>query len=139
MRQRIHLAALVVMVGAAAYIGYSIGTADARPRPQSYREAVERVLNEQRIDYRDVEVVDGCAPSYQFCRTYAGTVRVMAAITMSGQIDCRERWITCSLTIQQAGIMAIRLDNTIDPLTARWEALYGWLMLRFHEFYRSIP
>ena len=73
------LAALVGIVGTAVCVGYFIDTANARLRPGSYREAVERVLDEQHIDYRDVEVIDGCAPSYQLCRFYAGKVRIMAA------------------------------------------------------------
>jgi hypothetical protein len=43
-----------------------------------------RVLDKQHVDYLDVTVVDGCAPSYQFCRTYAGSVRVRATTVMLG-------------------------------------------------------
>jgi hypothetical protein len=48
---------------------------------------------------------------------------------MAGQIDCRERWITCSITIPQAGIRGVALDDTIDPLTARWGDVYRQLLL----------
>ena len=41
----------------------------------------DTMLDTQRIDYRDVEVADGCLPSYQLCRFYAGNVRIMAATT----------------------------------------------------------
>jgi hypothetical protein len=36
-----------------------------------------------------------------------------------------------------AGIRSAPLDDTIDPLAARWEALNGQLMSRFREIYRS--
>src|SRR5205823_2664845 len=124
MRQGMLMVMLIGVVGTVACVGYIIDTAPARPRPKSYREAVERVLDEQHIDYRDIEVVDGCAPSYQLCQTYAGTVRVHAGALLSGQLTCRERWITCSITIQQAGIRGAALDDTIDPQLARWEDLY---------------
>jgi len=94
-----------------------------------------RVLDAQGIDYHDVEVVDGCAPSYQFCRTYAGSVRVQATTVLIGQIGCGERWITCTLTIPQAGIHNVPLDNTIDPIAARWDAFYGQLILRLRELF----
>lgn len=129
MRQNVLMVALigaVVTLGCIAYINTATNTS---PRPANYRAAVKRVLNERLVDYRDVEVIDGCAPSYQSCWTYAGAVRVIGGTTMSGQIDCRERWITCSITIPQAGIRDAALDDTIDPLAARWEDLYGQLLL----------
>src|SRR6476661_3655037 len=116
MRQRMLMTVLIMVVGIFGYIAYTNATADTRPRPATYRAAVMRVLNDQGIDYHDVKVVDGCAPSYQSCRTYAGSVRVLATTTLLGQIDCRERWITCTITIPQAGIRAVALDDTIDPL-----------------------
>ena len=48
---------------------------------------------------------------------------------MAGQIDCRERWITCTLTVPQVGIRGVALDDTIDPLTARWEDVSGQFLL----------
>jgi len=50
-------------------------------------------------------------------------------------LDCRERWITCTLTIPQLGINGAPLDDVIDPLLARWEALYGQFMLKlqYHQ------
>src|SRR4051812_23941492 len=116
MRKRVLLTVLVVLVGAAAGIGYLINGTPARLRPNSYRAAIARVLDAQHIDYRDIEVIDGCAPSEQRCRSYAGTVRVRTGMIMVGQIGCRERWITCSITIPQAGISGVALDDTIDPL-----------------------
>lgn len=95
-----------------------------------------RVLDQRRVDYRDVVVVDGCAPSYQFCRTYAGSVQVLAATTLHGQIDCRERWITCRLTVPQLGISDAPLDNSIDPFLARWEEIYGQWMIWMRELLR---
>jgi hypothetical protein len=95
------------------------------------------VLDAQRVDYRDVVVVDGCAPNYQFCRSYAGWVQVLAATTMPGRIDCRERWTTCTLTVPQAGISGARLDDVRDPFSARWEALYGRLMAWMRQVYRG--
>ena len=129
MRKRILLTVLVVLVGAAAGSGYLIDGTPARPRPKGYRAAIARVLDAQHIDYRDLEVIDGCAPSVQRCRSYAGRVRVRTGTIMAGQIDCRERWITCTLTVPQVGIRRVALDDTIDPLTARWEDVYGQFLL----------
>jgi hypothetical protein len=128
MRKRVLLTVLVVLVGAAASSGYRIDGTPARPRPKSY-SARSRVLDAQHIDYRDIEVIDGCAPSEQRCQSYAGTVRVQTGTIMAGQIDCRERWITCTLTVPQVGIHGVALDNTIDPLTARWEDVSGQFLL----------
>lgn len=139
MRQRMLMAVLlgvVVTLGCSAYINTTTTTS---PRPANYRAAVMRVLDAQGVDYRDVEVVDGCAPSYQLCRTYAGSVRVLAATAMPGRIECRERWISCTLTVQQVGIVGIPLDNTIDPLSERWDAIYGQLILRLRAFYHGEP
>jgi hypothetical protein len=123
------MAVLIGMMGVLGYIAYMSAATNTSARPKSYRAAVMRVLDTQRVEYRDVEVTDGCAPSYQLCQFYAGNVRIMAATSMSGQIDCRERWITCSITIPQAGIRGAALDDTIDPLAARWGELYGQLLL----------
>jgi hypothetical protein len=60
-------------------------------------------------------------------------VGVLATTTMIGQIECRERWTTYMLTIPQAGISAAILDDVRDPIAARWEALYGKLLLQFRE------
>ena len=129
MRQRMLMAVLIGMLGMLGYIAYMSAATNTSARPKSYRAAVMRMLDTQRVEYRDVEVADGCAPSYQLCRFYAGKVRIIAATAMSGQIDCRERWITCSITIPQAGIRGAALDDTIDPLAARWGDLYGQLLL----------
>jgi hypothetical protein len=134
MRQRLLMAALigVAVVGTLGGIAYTNAATTTRPRPANYRTAVMRVLDDRRVDYRDVEVVVGCVPSYQICRTYTGSVRVLAAAAMLGGIECRERWITCTLTVQQAGIVGALLDDTIDPFAARWEEIYGQLRLWLH-------
>jgi hypothetical protein len=131
------IALLLGVMGTLACIMYLSTSINASVRPANYRAAVRRVLDAQGVDYRDIEVVDGCAPSYQLCRTYAGSVRVLATMTMPGQIECRERWTTCTITVQQAGIRGVPLDDTINPLAARWEALYGQLILRFRGIYRG--
>jgi hypothetical protein len=125
------LSGVVVTIGCIAY--FALAT-NSQPRPGSYRAAVRRVLDAERVDYRDVVVTDGCAPSYQFCRTYAGSVQVLAATAMPGRIDCRERWTTCTLTVPQTGISGAPLDDVRDPFLARWEALYG----RFMEWMRIV-
>jgi hypothetical protein len=127
------LAMLIGTVGLFGAIAYTNAVTNTSARPASYRAAVIRVLNRQRVDYRDVVVVDGCAPSYQLCRTYAGSVRVLATTVMLGRIECRERWITCALTIQQAGIRDVPLDDTIDPLAARWAEIDGQIRLWLHR------
>ena len=137
MRQAILIAVLIGVVGTIGCIAYALATTSAGPRPESYRAAVMRVLEARQVDYRDVEVLDGCAPSYQNCRTYAATLRVLAATTLAGRIDCRERWTTCTLSVPQAGISAVPLDDVRDPIAARWEALYGQMALRFHQLYRG--
>ena len=130
MRQRLLIAVLIGIMGTLGCIAYINAATNTGPRPANYRAAVLRVLDVRRVDYRDVEVVDGCAPSYQLCRTYAGAVRVLTTPPLVGKIDCRERWITCTLTVPQAGIVGVALDDTIDPLAARWDAIYGQLMLQ---------
>jgi hypothetical protein len=139
MRQRILLAVLIGVVGIIGCVAYVVTVSPLQPRPGSYRAAVMRVLKEQRVDYGNVTVVDGCAPSYHFCHTYAGTVQVLAPTPMAGRIDCRERWTTCTLTIPQAGIRETPLDDVLDPLAVRWEAMYGRLMLWVREVYGSTP
>jgi hypothetical protein len=129
MQKQVLLTVLVVMAGAAAGSGYRIDGTPAMPRPTSYRAAIARVLDAQHIDYLDIEVIDGCAPSAQRCRLYAGTVRVRTGTILAGQINCRERWITCTLTVPQLGISGVALDDTIDPLTARWQDVYGQFLL----------
>jgi hypothetical protein len=136
MQKLILFAVLIGFVGTFGYITYTLAIPSAEPRPDSYRAAVVRVLDVRRVDYRDVEVLDSCAPSYQNCQTYAAMVRALAETTMIGQIECRERWTTCTLNIPQAGISGAILDDVRDPIAARWEALYGRLLLRFRESYR---
>jgi hypothetical protein len=96
-----------------------------------------RVLDAEHVDYSDVVVVDGCAPSYQFCRSYAGSVQVLAGSAMSGRIDCRERWTTCTVSVPQAGISGAPLDDVRNPFLARWEALYGRFISWFREVYHG--
>ena len=139
MPQRVLMAVLIGVVGTLGCIAYTNAATNNSPRPANYRAAVMRVLDMQQVEYRDVRVADGCAPSYQLWRFYTGKVHIMATTSMSGQIDCRERWITCSITIPQAGIRSAALDDTIDPLAARWAALYGQLMQRLREVYGGEP
>jgi hypothetical protein len=139
MRQGMLMAVLIGVGATLGCIAYTNAMTNPSMRPANYRAAVMRVLDEQQVDYRDIEVVDGCAPSYQFCRTYAGSVRVLATTVMLGRIECRERWITCTITVQQARIKGVPLDDVIDPFAARWEAIYRQLMLRLREVYRGIP
>src|SRR5215207_4376660 len=122
MRQGMLIAMLIAVVVTLGCITYINAATTTSPRPANYRAAVRRVLDTHSVDYHDVEVLDGCAPSYQLCRTYAGSVQVLATTMMHGRVDCRERWITCSLTVQQAGIMGVPLDDPINPLIARWDA-----------------
>jgi hypothetical protein len=139
MRQAMLIAMLIavaVTVGCIAYINAATSTS---PRPANYHAAAKRVLDAQGVDYYDVEVLDGCAPSYQLCQTYAGSVRVLATTSMLGRIECRERWTTCTITVQRAGIMSALLDDPINPLAARWEAFYGQFMLRLREYYHGEP
>lgn len=136
MQKLVFFAVLIGFVGTFGYIAYTIAIPSAEPRPDSYRAAVVRVLDVRRVDYRDVEVLDSCAPNYQNCQTYAAMVRILAATTIVGQIECRERWTTCALTIPQAEISGTILDDVRNPIAARWEALYGRLLLRFREIYR---
>jgi hypothetical protein len=60
-------------------------------------------------------------------------VQVLAATTITGQIDCRERWTTCTLSIPQIGIDGAPLDDTLDPFWARWEELYERFIMWAHD------
>jgi hypothetical protein len=46
-------------------VGYLAIAGTAKPRPDRYRADVIQLLDQRQVDYRRVEVVDGCAPSYQ--------------------------------------------------------------------------
>src|SRR5215212_6663433 len=118
MQKQILSAMLIGVVGMLGYIAYAIAMTSATPRPDSYRAAVVRVLDVRRVDYRDIEVLDSCAPSYQSCQTYAAMVRALSATTIVGQIECSERWTTCTLSIPQAGISGAILDDVRDPIAA---------------------
>lgn len=139
MRHTMRMTMLLGLVVIISCTAYAIAATSAGPRPASYRAAVVRLLKAGRVEYRDVEVLDGCAPSYQSCRTYAAAVRVLAATTMAGRIECRERWTTCTLTIPQAGINDAPLEDTRDPVAARWEAIYGEMLLRLRQLLRGSP
>jgi hypothetical protein len=106
-------------------VGWLVVTHPATPRANSYRAAVIAVLTAAHIDVQHVDVIDGCAPTPQFCRTYAGVVYVQAGRTMTGQIACRERWTTCTLTLRDAGLVAAPLPDVLDPLLWRWEQAQG--------------
>src|SRR5262249_17352612 len=137
MQQRILIAALIVVVGTIGCAAYVAAVTSAGVRPKSYREAVMRVLNERQGDHHDNQGADGCAPSYQSCRTYAGTWRIVATSVMSGHIDCRERWTVCVLTIPEARISGVPLDDVRDPLFDRWEEIYGRFLVWIRFAYRG--
>jgi hypothetical protein len=111
-------------------------TRQAIPRAGSYRAAVIAVLNTAQIDAQHVEVMDGCAPTMQFCRTYAGIVHVQSSHTMTGQIACLERWTTCTFTLHEAGIIAAPLPDVLDPLIWRWEQLQAQILQAVREMGR---
>lgn len=104
-----------------------------RPRPDSYRTAVVWALRDRGMDVRSVDVVDGCAPSYQMCRTYAGTVTVDIGRVVQGKIACTERWTTCTLSLPEAGIPGVPLADTRDPLVWRWEQWFTPFKLWLRE------
>ena len=135
MRRRMLIVALISVLGLSGCIAYFVAAISARPQSTSYRAAVMDVLDQHGVDYDDVVVMDGCAPSYQFCRTYASSVLVLSATTLYGQIDCRERWITCRLTIPELAISNIPLANIVNPMLARWEAIYGQWMVWMRELW----
>jgi hypothetical protein len=116
------IAGLLLAVGALVVIHHTT------PRASSYRMAVIAVLTTAQIDVQHVDVIDGCAPTLQFCRTYAGVVHVQAGRAMTGQIACRERWTNCTLTLRDAGIIATPLPDVLDPLLWRWEQVQGQIM-----------
>src|SRR3954447_5697903 len=99
MRMFLARALVLGLVGAAGWLSYSVIRAGILSRPPSYRAAVMRLLDQRGVSYRDVVVNDGCAPTYQRCRTYAGAVQVQAEVELQGQIACRGRWTSCVLTI----------------------------------------
>ena len=108
--------------------GYALFAHQTTPLSENYRAAAHTVLTDAHVDFQTVEIIDGCAPTPQLCRSYAGIVRVQADRTLTGQIACRERWTTCTLTLQEAGIVAAPLPDVIDPVAWRWEQLQGAIM-----------
>ena len=62
MRHRLLMAVLIGVVGTLGCIAYINAATNNSPRPAIYRAAVMCALEEQHVDYRDVEG-DGCAPS----------------------------------------------------------------------------
>jgi hypothetical protein len=54
---------------------------------------------------------------------------VVTGTIIAEQIDAVSAGLTCTVTIPQAGISGVVLDDTIDPLAARWEDFYGQLLL----------
>jgi hypothetical protein len=130
MRQKMLIAVLIGVV-ALGYIAYINAMTNTSARPDSYRAAVERRLDQAQFSYRKVEVTDGCAPTYQFCRTYAGTVRVLTeSTTLAGRIDCRRRWTDCTLTLPAAGLRGLALPDVVSQLPRTldevWERLQEW-------------
>jgi hypothetical protein len=128
MRIRIVLTSMLGLGGTLICLVLLLASAPAQPRPGSYRAAVLEVLRAHQIDIQEVTVVDGCAPSYQFCRTYAGAVTIETTRTVTGQIACAERWTTCTLTVRALGIAQAPLPDVRDPLVWRWEQLQAALI-----------
>lgn len=124
MRVGLLRALLLALIGGIGWGGFALMRATAMSRPTTYRAAVMWVLNDRGIGYRDVIVTDGCAPSYQQCYTYAGAVRVLAEVEHAGQITCRERWTSCTLSVPGLSITGAPLADIRDPLVWRWQQLY---------------
>ena len=125
----------LALLGATACAAYLSALATDQPRPLSYREAVERVLATNRLQYRTVEVVDGCAPSFAQCRTYSGRVRVRTdAAILEGRIDCRKRWSSCTLSLPDAALEAVALPDIVDPGAFSLEAAWARVRLWFRSF-----
>lgn len=119
MRGRLLLTGCLLPVVVAVCAALVVAVANATPAPGSYRVAVEAVLARRGVEHRGVRVVDGCAPSYQFCRHYQGDVTVVAWRPLRGQIACRWRWTGCALTIAELGLHAEPLPDAAAPLTAQ--------------------
>jgi hypothetical protein len=102
---------IIMVVCALLWIGARSAT------PGCYRAAVETVLARRGVEQQGVRVVDGCAPSYQFCRHYHADVTVRAGQPLPGTIDCRWRWTGCTLTIAELGLHDEPLADTMTPLT----------------------
>lgn len=137
MRRWLLLALVVVFCGAILYVGYSIVNTDSSSRPASYRIVVIRVLDQRRIAYREVVVINGCAPTYEQCRTYAGVVQVLGKDELQGQIICRQRWTDCALTIADVGIVSAPLEDIPDPESWRWDVVWMRLERWFQELTRK--
>jgi hypothetical protein len=93
-----------------------LGAASATPAPGSYRVAIEATLARHGVEHQGVRVVDGCAPSYQFCRYYHGQVTVRSGKPLQGEITCRWRWTGCTLTIAELGLHGEPLPDITTPL-----------------------
>jgi len=111
----------------ACAIAGALGAA-APVRPGSYRDGVLAVLRSRNIDPAALVVQDGCAPSLERCRSYAGAVTIVADTTMRGRIDCRERWTGCALTVPAARIDAAPLPDVFSPYSWRLAQLRGELV-----------
>jgi hypothetical protein len=124
---------LVFIVGS----GYFLVAEPPTPRPGSYREAVKLVLHQAGFSYRDVEVTDSCAPTYERCRTYAGSVRVLTQEAIfAGQIECRRRWTSCMLSIPDTSIISVGLPNIVDSLPLSLEEIWTYLQDWFDKITR---
>jgi hypothetical protein len=121
MRMKVLLAAMVMLLGALLALLFLLLTTPILPQPGSYLQSVQRLLRARNLKPRKVDVVDSCAPTVERCRTYSGVVTIDADTHLSGQIDCRERWTSCSLTMPMAHLDHTPLPDVIDPLAWRWQ------------------
>lgn len=121
MQRRVVLSSVLGLCGLLACLSFTLATIPTQPRPGSYRTAALPLLRTRVRDLHAVDVVDGCAPSYQFCQTYAGRVTITTTRTITGEIACAERWTTCTLTVAELGISAEPLRDVRDPWVWRWQ------------------
>jgi hypothetical protein len=134
MRWRAPILLIAFIIGS----GYFLVAKPPTSRPGNYREAVKLVLNQAGFSYRDVEVTDGCAPTYERCRTYAGRVQVLTQeATLAGRIECRRRWTNCMLSLPNTGVAPVELPNIVDPLPLSLEEAWASLQDWFDQITRS--
>jgi hypothetical protein len=128
---------LISLIGLGGYGALVIVGTELQTHAATYRAAVMQLLDQRGIAYRDIVVTDGCAPTYQFCRTYAGTVQVLAERELRGQIACRQRWTDCTLTLRNAGLVRAPLVDINAPLGLDLEVLRARLVLWFRDVTRK--
>jgi hypothetical protein len=121
MRMKVLLAGVVTLLCALVALLFLLPITPMQPQPGSYLQSVRRLLKARNLEPRKVAVVDSCAPTIERCRTYSGVVTLDADTRLSGQIDCRERWTSCTLTVPLAHLDHETLPDVIDPLAWRWQ------------------